>query len=419
MSQTMVLFVSFCALASVLISFIVIYPWMRYRQLDNNRLMAVNVQTFYDRLAELEGDKIAGILSEDDYQVQAIALKRQLLDADSQAPKMKMVSVKGRLIVLIWIPVLTTIVYLLGEDRTPVFTLWVGQDSVGQVADDLMTAKIDTPPDWATKDSSALISAMQTNVHRHAYDANRWFRLSELFLTLEANPQALEALARAYRLDPNNDEIANTYAQIRFFTNEGRLDDIAQGVIADMLTKNPNHEGALMLMAMAETRSGNYDNARAWVLRLRSTIASKPGNRATALKSLDEMMAVIDAQAQDAKLGVAINVTVDSALLSQVQEDDVLFVAIVGEDKGPPYAVQKFPVSMLTDGKMSLTLSDSNAMLAGRTLQNARQANTNLIVTARISHTGDAISQSGDLLGLVPLAPDSSSATVHIAQIVP
>lgn len=419
MSQTMVLFFSVCALVSVLVSLVVIAPWIRQKKVDNNRLMALNVQTFYDRLAELESDKAAGALSDDDYKTQSVALKRQLLEADSQSPAMKTVSIKGRAIVLAWIPILTAMVYLLGEDRTAVFTLWAGQDSVGQVADDLMTGKIDAPPEWATKNSQALISAMQTNVHRHAYDANRWFRLSELFLTLEANPQALEALARAYRLSPDDDEIANTYAQIRFFTNDGRLDDIAKGVVADMLTKNPNHEGALMLMAMAETRAGNYDNAKAWVSRLRSNIAAKPGDRTVALKSLDEMMAVIDSQAQAAKLGVEVAVNVDPALLPQVQADDVLFMAIVGETGGPPYAVQRLPVSALSDGQLVLTLSDKDAMLEGRTLQSARQSDTALVLTARISHTKDAISQSGDLLGSVVLKPDSTSATVHINQVVP
>ena len=85
------------------------------------------------------------------------------------------------------------------------------------MADDLLTGKIDVPPEWAAKESTALISAMQTNVHRNADDANRWMRLSELFMMLEAQPQALEALARANRLQPDNEEIALTYAQTNFF----------------------------------------------------------------------------------------------------------------------------------------------------------------------------------------------------------
>ncbi|WP_204304187.1 hypothetical protein, partial [Stenotrophomonas maltophilia] len=86
--------------------------------------------------------------------------------------------IKGRAIIIIWIPILVVIAYVMTADRTAVFTLWQAQDKVGQVADDLLTGKIDVPPEWAAKESTALISAMQTNVHRHADDANRWMRLS-------------------------------------------------------------------------------------------------------------------------------------------------------------------------------------------------------------------------------------------------
>ena len=90
---------------------------------------------------------------------------------------------------MIWIPILAVIAYMMTADRTAVFTLWQAQDKVGQVADDLLTGKIDVPPEWAAKESTALISAMQTNVHRNADDANRWMRLSELFMMLEAQPK--------------------------------------------------------------------------------------------------------------------------------------------------------------------------------------------------------------------------------------
>nr|WP_255017140.1 hypothetical protein [Psychrobacter sp. PraFG1]UTT87792.1 hypothetical protein MN210_17195 [Psychrobacter sp. PraFG1] len=37
-----------------------------------------------------------------------------------------------------------------------------------------------------------------------------------MFLSLEATDSAIEALSRAYRLSPDNEEIATTYAQISF-----------------------------------------------------------------------------------------------------------------------------------------------------------------------------------------------------------
>ena len=42
-----------------------------------------------------------------------------------------------------------------------------------------------------------------------------------------------------------------TYAQLRFFSQEGKLDAEARQVIDHLLAKNSDHEGAIMLMGMA------------------------------------------------------------------------------------------------------------------------------------------------------------------------
>ena len=62
---------------------------------------------------------------------------------------------------------------------------------------------------------------MQTNVHHNATDPMRWFRMSEIYMALEAPEQALEALARAYRLNSvMMKKIAITYAADQFFLHK-------------------------------------------------------------------------------------------------------------------------------------------------------------------------------------------------------
>lgn len=420
MSQSLLLFVSLCAMFAFLLAWVVIYPWVKGSKADDNRLMAVNVESFYERLAELEGDKQKGVIDENFYQNQVVELKRQLLAAQTATPMIAPASIKSRLIVLIWIPILGAMAYLLGADRTPVFTLWHAKDTVGQVADDLLTAKIDTPPEWAIKDSTALISAMQTNVHHNAHDAMRWMRLSELFMSLKANPQALEALARAYRLEPDNQEIASTYAQVAFFSNEGKLDGTIRQILAKMLADNPKHEGAMMLLAMGETRAGNFEVAQNWVGQLRTLIAGKSGDHSTALASLDKLSATIAEQADKASQGVAMNVVLEPSLLPQVDKDDTVFVSISDIKGGAPYAVKKLPISELKDGKLATSLSNLDAMMPERTLEVAKKDGIVLVATARISKTGNAISSSGDLTANpVPIGNTTKSVEILINQKVP
>ncbi|MDO4897390.1 MAG: c-type cytochrome biogenesis protein CcmI [Moraxella sp.] len=420
MTPTLMLFFSLCVLLCVLLALVVIRPWLGGQKTDDNRLMALNVAIFHDRLAELDSDRQSGLIDEMTYQNQQTELKRQLINAQTSHDAHKVVGIKSRLIVIVWIVLLASLAYLTVGNRTGVFKLWYAQDTVGQVADELLTGKIDTPPKWATTDSSALISAMQTNVHHHAHDPQRWLRLSELFMALDAKPQALEALSRAYRLNPADEEIALTYAQTSFFINNGSLDSQAKNALLGILVVNPNHEGVQMMMAMGEMRAGNFANAKAWVARLRSSIAKKSGDRSEALASLDELTANIDAQEAKAQAGVNITVSVADTLLPQIGESDVVFVSITGTDGKAPYAVKRLPVSDIKNGVLTVSLSDLDAMMPSRTLSSGRGENDTLMVNARISRTGNAISESGDLsANPVVLSKTANTATISITQVVP
>ncbi|SNT69293.1 c-type cytochrome biogenesis protein CcmI [Psychrobacter sp. LV10R520-6] len=422
--STVGLFIALSLLIALVLAVIAIIPWLRASRAPDkpvdNQLLDINVAVFRERLAELKTDKDSGTIDDSHYQNQKLELERQLLDAQRQVEPMVTPGIKSRLIVIVWVPVLAALAYLLIGNRTPVFELWAAEDKVGQVADDLLTGKIDQPPEWAIEDSRQLISAMQTNVHRHADDPNRWMRLSELFLSLEATESALEALSRAYRLSPDNVEIATTYAQISFFANQGQLDANSRRVLQDVLAKNPQHEGAQMLMAMGEARGNNFDQAQGWIKRLRDSIAAKPGDHSQALASLDELSANVNAQKQQAAEGIDVRITINSSLLPLVKGDDVLFVAIRDVKGGPPFAAKRLPISIIQQGEASVSLSDLDAMMPERTLKSARAENTQLAVIARISHSGNAGAESGDLsANPVVISVGQNQVNIEINQQVP
>ena len=422
--STLSLFIALSLLVAFMIAIIVIMPWLRGSRVQNkpvdNQLLAINVAVFRERLAELKTDKESGTIDESHYDNQKLELERQLLDAQREIAPMRNPGIKSRLILVVWVPLLAALAYILIGNRAPVFELWAAEDKVGQVADDLLTGKIDQPPAWAIENGAQLISAMQTNVHRHADDPDRWMRLSELFLSLEATPSAIEALSRAYRLSPDNEEIATTYAQVSFFANGGQLDANSRRVLEELLAKNPQHEGAQMLMAMGEARSNNFEQAQGWIRRLRASIAAKPGDHTQALSSLDELSANIVVQQQQASEGIDVTVTINSSLLPLIKADDVLFVAIRDVKGGPPFAAKRLPISVIKQGEASVSLSDLDAMMPDRTLQSARADDTQLAVIARISHSGNAIAESGDMsANPVVITTGQNQVNIEINQQVP
>ena len=422
--STFGLFIALGLLIALVFALIAIFPWLRAARSQSkpidNQLLDINVAVFRERLAELQADKDSGTIDNSHYQNQKLELERQLLDAQRQIAPMVTPNVKSRLIVAAWIPILATMAYLLIGNRTPVFDRWAAEDKVGQVADDLLTAKIDTPPKWATENGRQLISAMQTNVHRHANDPDRWMRLSELFLSMEATDSALEALSRAYRLAPDDEGVAITYAQTSFFVNKGQLDANVRRVLQDVLAKNPQHERAQMLMAMGEARSSNFAQAQGWIRRLQDSIISKPGDHTKALASLDELSAYVSTQEKQALEGIEVTVTINASLLPLVKGDDVLFIAIRDVKGGPPFAAKRLPIGVIKQGEASIRLSNLDAMMPERTLNSARSDKTQLAVVARISHSGNAIAESGDLSGNpIVISAEQTQVNVEINQQIP
>ncbi len=422
--STFGLFVTLSLLIALLLAVITIMPWLRATRTSgtsvDNQLLDINVAVFRERLAELKTDKDSGTIDDAHYQNQKLELERQLLDAQREVTPMVTPGIKSRLILMVWVPVLAALAYLMVGDRTPVFDLWTAEDKVGKVADDLLTGKIDQPPVWAIENGQQLISAMQTNVYRHADDPDRWMRLSELFLSLEATDSAIEALSRAYRLSPDNEEIATTYAQISFFANKGQLDASSRRVLQDVLAKNPQHEGAQMLMAMGEARGSNFAQAQGWIKRLQGSIVAKPGDHTKALASLDELSNYVSTQEKQALEGIDVTVKINANLLPLVKADDVLFVAIRDVKGGPPFAAKRLPISIIKQGEASIRLSNLDAMMPDRTLNSARSDKTQLAVVARISHSGNAIAESGDLSGNpIMISVEQTQVNVEINQQIP
>ena len=423
MSSTLSLFIALCVLVSLLASFVVIIPWLRLKKEDapliDNQLLELNIDVYHSRLTELAADKAAGSLNQEQYHTQKTELERQLLDAEQSAAPMLDSTLASKLLLVLWAPLLAGLGYMVIDDRSEVYNLWQAQEKMGVVADDLLTGKIDELPMWAMKDIGGLFSVMQINVHKNPTDANRWMRLANAFLSFEANESALEALSRAYRLSPADEEIAMAYAQMNFFAQEGNLDAYNRRVISDILQANPQQEEAQMLMVMGEARAGNYQAAQEWIGKMRGILEQKSGDQSDELADLDDLNANMMKQAEQASQGVNVFVSISPSLLPLIQADDVLFVAIRAATGGAPYAAKRIAISDLQQGGIAISLSDLDAMMPERTLHSARLAGEQLVVTARVSHSGNVSSQSGDLSANPVVLDQEALVNIEINQQVP
>ena len=420
---TYILFILCAIILALCLAVIIMLPWFRYQaeSRNDNQLLALNIDVFKQRLAELENDFNEQQIDQATYDSQKLALERQLLDINQSTSVHSFVpNFKSRLIFIIWIPFLVAMAYYIIADRSETFKLWQSQDHVGKVADDLLTGKISTPPESAAKDAIGLINTMQTNVHHNATDPMRWFRMSEIYMALEAPEQALEALARAYRLNSDDEKIAITYAQTSFFAQGGVLSQNIRQVLQKVLANNPTHQGAQMLMVMGEMKDGNYAEARKWLNIVKQAILAKNGDHSEAVKSLADLEKNINEREAQSKQAITVQVNITPTILGRVKKGDTLFVNIRPIAGGVPVAAKKISADDLHKEGLSLKISDIDSIMPTALLSQAIVSGQQLGITARVSTSGDAMPQSGDLTSNpVPLDVKANSATVLIDKVVP
>jgi len=107
-------------------------------------------------------------------------------------------------------------------------------------------------------------------------------------------------------------------------------------------------------------------------------------------------------------------VELDPKVASRVGPDDTVFVLARAVD-GPrmPLAVQRFRAAELP---RAFRLDDSMSMAPGMTISSVPR----VVVEARVSKSGNAITQPGDVRGVsAPVAPGASDLRIVIADVVP
>lgn len=442
------------------------------RSANHQLLLTQNIQHFQQRLAELQQDYNTGRLNQQAYQQQKTQLQRQLIqleqliDVSAHVSTVSIQSSKQALnqpdkaiqqeielsekryikklvsALLLLSLILLVILYQRLSNRAEVHRFWQAQQQFAQNADDVLTAKTGKLPATITvADIPAFLAVLQSNVHQNANDADRWLRLSEVLTGMQATDAALQAMARAYRLDVNNQAIAADYAQMRFFANGGQLDNTTRQVIEGILTQNPNHEGIQMLLIMGEIKAGDnaqsnsrklndsakhYEVALDLIDGLRNHIISKSGNQTQALLSLQQLVVMIEDKQQVLARVDSIDVSIQIAkeMLPFVKPTDVLFLILQDVKGDVPFAVKRVKVAdiNLNSGIVALQLIEQDVIMPSVTLSqllNQQADSTHLALTARISHTGNMTSQSQDLIANPILLVNEQSIKLMINQKIP
>lgn len=260
---------------------------------------------------------------------------------------------------------------------------------------------------------------LQASLQRKPDDARGWALLAQAYSALGQQQQALDALDHLLKLKPDDPDALVAWVEATAETSPShRIDDASRAKLQHALQIEPTHQRALWLLGISDFQRKDYAAAaKQWKTLLPLL---DPGSKVAA--AVQQELADAEARTggtQDAALAadptpvpsttaapaaVALEVTVklDPKLAAKVQPADTLFVFARAVDGPPmPLAVARLKAS---DLPATVTLTDAMAMTPAMTLSKFPKVS----VAARISKSGSAMPQAGDLESTaVQVATDS------------
>jgi cytochrome c-type biogenesis protein CcmH len=242
--------------------------------------------------------------------------------------------------------------------------------------------------------------AYRERVAKNPADAAAWIALARIERRARDFSGARAAFEQAIALRAMSADDWADYADV-LASLAGKLSGPPSQAIAESLALDANHAKALWLKASLALEERRYADALQDWRRLRARIADSSSDARIVDANIEEARALagetsttqITAASSAAAAPVAIRGTVDvaPALKQRIQPGMTLFVfARAAEGGGPPLAVLR---TQPTSWPVAFQLDDSLAMLPSRRLS----AFGRVIVEARLSKSGQALAQSGDL----------------------
>lgn len=419
--QTLAFIISALAL-SLVVAFMLIWPLIRANREQGHSLLALNVQVFKERLVELEQDNQQGKIDNDTFSALKIELERQLLSLAASTEGTSSNKKTGRAISLslfFAVPLLAALAYSSLAYQPLLWRWWQAQQQTGPVVDDLLAGKEPEAGVFEQQNLADFARVMQQRLQQQPNNTNGWFMLAMAYLQGELVDQALVAFGRAYALAPERDDIALAYAQSLIFSQRGQLSPLSRELLMQVITKHPQHEGALLLMGMGAYRSGDYAGALVFLPKLREVHLARTGDVDTvAIQEIDKAIAIAKKGGEKAVVatGIRVTVTIAKELQAKIQATDTVFIFARALNGPPmPLAVVKQPVSTFP---LTVELNDRQSMIADMVLSKF----PSVVVNARISKKGTPQGESGDLEAIaVPVTQNGKLQQVDliISQIKP
>jgi cytochrome c-type biogenesis protein CcmH len=424
----------FWGLATVMIIIALLFtvPWLLRAGRTPNKarpdLDAINTEIIKAQLAELDTDLKMGRLDENQYAAARHDLERELLDdlAPAGAPATTKPARGGQWVVVLLvvaIPLMAVALYQQLGSKQIITMLEQGGGA---------TATSGTPGKHEMGEQSLehMADVLAERLKDKPDDLRGWILLARSYETLNRYADALGAYRNARRLSGDNPEVLADYADALVMANGGRFNDEAGEALQKALEAQPDNVKALWLIGHWKNQQGAYTEAITYWQRAAALLPADSEDSRIIAQQIGQLqqrlgitptapvaiaapspaVAPATAGGGTAAAGQAITVTValDPALTAQAAPESTVFI-FARAVQGPrmPLAIIRRQVK---DLPVTVSLDDSLAMSPAMTLSKFDQ----VTIGARVSASGNAMPQSGDLEGSQSPVSVASPGTVAI-----
>lgn len=384
---------------------------------------AVNITVYRDQLIELDNDLQNDILTREQYSKSKQELQQRMLQDVPEGEKViikknkRTYNIVTSVIITLTLPLAAVFLYLvIGDTR--------GLLPQAQLANATQMNRGGDSP--MGHDFSSVLDNLVARLNKNPEDIEGWIMLGRTYAIMERYAEASNTYAKLTELVPNNPQILSDYADVLAMQNQGNLAGKPTELIYQALSIDPQYPKALALAGTAEFEQEKFEQAAVhWekllgVIPADSQLAKSVKDSIEEAKSLAaggdkkvvlaQQAAVPESQSQQNSstqsnpekssnvaasnsISISGQVTISKELASKASPNDTLFIYARAKT-GPkmPLAILRLKAS---DLPAAFTLTDDMAMMPTMKISSFPE----VVIEARVSKSGQAVTASGDLLG--------------------
>lgn len=362
---------------------------------------ALNVAVYRDQQRELEADRSAGVITDEQYERARIELERRLLAdvaGDQVMPATAQPARRAPVIVMVVaVPLLAVGLYFaVGSPR-----------ALAPVA-----IPTDTSKGVTAEQVEAMVAKLAERMKQNPEDPQGWAMLGRSYAVMNRFDDAAAAYGKAVARVPDNPNLLADYADALGMARGQSLLGEPEALIQRALKIDPDHGKSLALAGTIAFEKKDYAGAIGHWEKLVTRIPPDSDMARGVQSSIAEARGLLGgktAPVADKAAGVSGTVTLAPALAAKTAPGDTVFIfARAAEGPRMPLAILRKKVS---DLPIAFTLDDSTAMSPAARLSGTPQ----VVIGARISKSSNAMPQPGDLQGFTkPVNNTAKNITIVI-----